>query len=202
MTHSPRHNRRLRRSVGCGLAGVGAILASALAALSCAPAIEEPAGRPPAIVLSEVVLRHYPLDGPPRIARADQVTFDRETAELHAYEITADIPPTAGLKRGMVHLEAASGRGDIHGQRAEAYGDLLVTTGAGDRGKTVGSVWDAGSGILAGDEPLQAKGPGYSIDGKSYHFHVNDQRLEIEGGIHAISRLAEAGIGAGPEEAP
>lgn len=181
-------NRRVLRTFG----GAGAVLASALALSACEPPIEAKSPPPPAIVLSDVTLRHYPKAGEPRMAHADSVTFDRESAELHAETITADVPPAAGIGRGGARFEAPSGKGDIHGQRAEAYGKLQVETGVGDRGETVGAIWDAVEDTLSGATPVKVRGPGYRLDGKAFRFRVGDQRLELDGGVQAASRISEA----------
>ena len=172
--------------------GAGAALAvSPLLALSaCRPPAEGAPPPPPAIVLSDVTLRHYPKDGPPRLAHATSVTFDRETSQLQAEEITAEVPPSPEVGRGGATLTAPSGAGDVHGQRAEAFGKLEVRTGAGDRGETDGAVWDAASDVLSGESPLRVRGPGYSIDGETFRFHLGDQRLELGGGVKAGTRAA------------
>jgi len=138
-------------------------------------------------------LRHYPKDGPPRVAHASSVTFDRETSQLQADEITAEMPPSPEVGRGGATLSAPSGAGDVHGQRAEAFGKLMVRTGAGDRGETEGAVWDAASDVLSGESPLHVRGPGYSIDGETFRFHMGDQRLELGGGVKAGTRPAPKG---------
>lgn len=175
------------------LGGAGAVLASALGASACKPAEEARAPRPPAIQLEEVTLRHYPMEGPPRVVRASDVTFNRESAEISAHAISARIPPTETLARGEIRLEAEEGRGDIHGNEAEAIGALKVETGAGDLGETVGSVWDSSTGLVQGDRPIRVRGPGYSVDGESYRFHVEDQQLSLERGVHVVSHAQAAG---------
>lgn len=137
-------------------------------------------------------MRHYPKIGPPRLAHAETVTFDRETAELQAEAISAEVPPTGEIGRGGARFAAPSGKGDIHGQRAEAFGRLVVETGAGDRGETVGAEWVAADDTLSGKSPVQVRGPGYRVDGESFRFRVGDQRLELEGGVHAVSRIADS----------
>lgn len=172
------------------LAASGLIFAWALIAGACVPEDEGRSPRPPAIQLSDVTLRHYAStnEEPPRIAHADKVIFNRETSEITAERITADVPPTLGLSRGGARLEVEAGAGDIHGERAEAFGPLTVTTGAGDRGQTIGSTWVAEDDLISGEHPLSVEGPGYSMEAKSYRFHVDEQRLQLEGGVHAISR--------------
>ncbi|HWV38919.1 MAG TPA: hypothetical protein VN033_10640 [Vulgatibacter sp.] len=135
-----------------------------------------------------MTLRHYPMEGTPRVAHAAEVTFDRETAELHAETITARVPPSPGVRRGGATLTAPSGAGDVHGKRAEAFGRIVVETGAGDRAETEGAVWDAEADLLTGEAPLQVSGPGYSIDGRSFRLHVGEQRLELGGGVEAHTR--------------
>lgn len=182
----------IRRVLGT-FAGAGAALASPLVLGACQPPGEPTSPPPPAIVLSNVTLRHYPKDGAPRIAHATAVTFDRETAELHAEEITAQVPPAPGVGRGGAKMSAPSGKGDVHGKRAEAFGTLVVETGAGDKAETVGAVWDAEADLLSGESPLRVRGPGYSIDGETFRFHVGDQRLELNGGVNAGTRVGPAG---------
>lgn len=135
-------------------------------------------------------MRHYPKDGPPRVAHAAAVTFDRETAQLQAEAITAQVPPSPGVGRGGARMTAPSGAGDVHGKRAEAFGKLVVETGAGDRAETVGAVWDADADLLSGESPLRVRGPGYSIDGETFRLHVGEQRLELGGGVEAGTRVA------------
>ncbi|AKU92236.1 hypothetical protein [Vulgatibacter incomptus] len=174
------------------LGAAGVILASALGAMACAPESEPTSTRPPAILLWDVTVRHYETEGAPRVVHADEVSFDRENAQVFARTITADVPATPTLRRGGVHFTAESGEGDIHGERAEAFGPIEVTTGAGDRGQTVGSVWDSETGTISGAKPVQVHGPGYTVDSRSYSFRLDDQQLELEGGVHAVSRLAES----------
>jgi len=179
----------IRRVFGA-FGGAGAALASTLALGACRPPAEPTSPPPPAIVLSDVTLRHYPKDGPPRVAHAAAVTFDRETAQLRAEAITAQVPPSPSVGRGGAKMTAPSGAGDIHGRRAEAFGEIVVETGAGDRAETVDVIWDAEADLLSGESPLRVRGPGYSIDGKTFRFHVGDERLELGGGVEAGTRVA------------
>jgi len=167
--------------------GLFAALALAPWACACAPPAERPAARPPAIQLTDVTLRHYSAGSEPRIVHAETVIYNRESAEIAAWTIAADVPPTEELGRGGVRLEAEEGKGDVHGQRAEAIGKLQVITGAGDRGETVGSVWDASTGFIEGSHPLAVRGPGYAVDANAYRFHVEDQTLQLDGGVHVVS---------------
>lgn len=155
-------------------------------------------GQAPAIVLSDVTLRHYTKDGVERIGRAREVVFSRDSGQLEARELSADVPPTDEMGRGGTHLEAARGEADIKGQTARLEGGVRVRTGEGDEGRTDALTWEQGNDIVLGDSPVRVVGPGYDLEADSFRFRVHDQKLELGGGVKFHSLLEADG---GPEKA-
>jgi LPS export ABC transporter protein LptC len=162
------------------LAGLGVLLASALSACGVeAP----PGGKPPAIVLSDVTLRHYAADGTVRRGHAAEVTYYRQQGRLEGEHITVDAPPTDDLKRGGVQLAAGQGAADLKGKGARLFGGVTVRTGAGDVGRTEEAVWNGATEIIEGDRPIQVEGPGYRVDADGFAFAVPSQKLELRGDV-------------------
>ncbi len=167
------------------LAGLGAILASfAASGLLAACGVEKPeGGKPPAIVLDEVTLRHYAADGTVRVGQADEVIYDRKGGRLDAHSLSVDTPPTPGMKRGGAHLEAARGSADLKGKGASLEGGLTLRTGVGDFGSTEAATWDGTTETFEGDEPLEVQGPGYRASADGFRFQVPGQRLDLKGNV-------------------
>lgn len=156
------------------------------------------AGRPPAIALSGMTLRHYPVEGSPRVARADAVTYDRNTGVVAGEEIDVDLPPGKEFRRGGARISVEKAQGDVQGRGAAAQGPIRVVTGMGDVGTTTGSTWDGEQDLLWGDEPVRVEGPGYALAGNSYRYHADEQRLALEGGVEFRSRPPASGPEAPP----
>lgn len=150
---------------------------------------EQAAGGPaPAIVLSSVTLRHYGKDGVERVGRAREVIFRRDSGQLEANDLSADIPPTEDVGRGGAHLEAGRGEADIKGQTARVEGGVTVITGEGDEGRTEAFTWEQANDVIVGDSPVVVFGPDYDMKADSFRFRVHDQKLELGGGVEFHSR--------------
>ncbi len=163
-------------------AGVGALLASAAATAACG--VEKPAGgKPPAIVLEDVTLRHYADDGTVRTGHAIEVTYFRKEGRLEGKSIVVDVPPTENLKRGGVRLTAAEGAGDLKGNDAKLFGGVTVRTGAGDYGTTEAADYDGATETIQGDTPIAVKGPGYTTDADGFSFAIPGQKLDLKGNV-------------------
>lgn len=164
------------------LAGLGAILASALAASACA--VERPAdGKPPAIVLDQVTLRHYAADGTVREGHASEVTYYRSRGRLEGTDIDVNAPPTADLKRGGVQLAAKEGEADLKGHGARLFDGVTVRTGEGDVGTTEEAFWNGTTSVISGEQPIDVKGPGYTTTADGFAFEVPRQKLELRGDV-------------------
>lgn len=157
-------------------------------------------GRSPAITLLGMTLRHYGEAGPPKVATAAQVTFDRDTGVIAAETVAVDLPPTEELTRGRIHIEAERGQGDIHGKGAVVEGAIEASTSAGDRATTVGSVWDGEGDLLLGDAPVRAEGPGYALSGDSYRYDAAAGTLALVGDVHFRSSGDPSTVESAPKE--
>lgn len=159
------------------------------------------AGRAPAITLQGMTLRHYAETGPPKVATAERVTFERDRGVVAAEAISVDLPPTEEFSRGAAHLQAERGQGDIHGKGAVVEGPVDATTTAGDRVATVGTVWEGERDVLLGQSPVRARGPGYTLEGDSYSYDASARTLALVGDVRFRS-TAEAALDSGDSKAP
>lgn len=170
------------------LAGAGLLLASGLVLGACEPR-QPPSGggRPPTIVLDEVVLHHYAADGTVRVGRADEVTYDRREGRLTGRSIDVEAPESPKLRRGGVRLRAGTGVGELNGRGASVSGGVVVETGFGDRGRTAAASWNEEAQTLEGNEPVHAAGPGYELAARGFRYVLPTQQLELRGGVRIHS---------------
>lgn len=156
-------------------------------------------GAPPAIALHGMTLRQYPQDKEVRVARAEVVTYERNTGVVAGRAIVVDLPPGQEFQRGGATISLEQAQGDIEGKGAAAQGPIRVETGAGDVGETVGSMWDGEQEMLWGDQPVAVRGPNYALTGGTYRYHADAQTLALQDGVEFRSRpQAEAGEAAPP----
>lgn len=156
-------------------------------------------GAPPAIALHGMTLRQYPPGKSARVVRAKEVTYQRGTGVVAGRSIVVDLPPGEEFRRGGARIAIDRAQGDTEGKGAVAEGPILVETGAGDVGETVGSIWDGEARTLAGEAPVEVRGPNYALTGGSYHYQADTQTLALRDGVEFRSRpVAEEGASAPP----
>ncbi len=165
-------------------AAAGALLA-ALGACE-APKAREPAPTP-AIVLQGVQLIHHRPDGTVSIARAEEVTYRRDSGDVAATRLDAQLPPSGRVGRGGVHVVADRGAGSLAKQVGTLEGGVVAETPAGDRVVTSEASYDGASGLVFAEAPVHAEGPGYAIAARTYALELETQRLTLGGGVDVRS---------------
>lgn len=144
-------------------------------------------GEPPAIVLSQVRLETYGPEGSTGVTTTRKVTYLRDTGALEGENVVLDLPPTRRVGRGGVVLETPRARGDLKKRIASATGGVTAVTGEGDAARTEEANYDGATGTVSADTSVHVEGRGYSLDAGRYVFHVEENRLELQGRVIARS---------------
>jgi lipopolysaccharide export system protein LptC len=168
-----------------------AVLALALAAAGCggaAPGGAQPV--PPELRLDEVRFRIYRGDVLRSYGESDEVSLQRDTAEVRARRLEATLP-RAGTP---VRITAPAGEGSLLARTFEATGGVVVARGD-DAARTDRATYvpeGARDGLVRGDGPVVVSGRGYRLTGTGFTLDPAAGTIVVRRGARLVTGLREA----------
>jgi hypothetical protein len=150
----------------------------------------------PELELTGVRFRVFRGDDLRASGEADRVTLRRDSTELSASGLSAELParaeagPSAGAP---VRIAAPEGRGVVRDRRFSASGGLTVARGD-DVARTASARFEPspGGGRVVGDEPVVVEGKGYRLSGPGFELDPRQGEITIRGGARLDAGLAGA----------
>jgi hypothetical protein len=161
-------------------------MVAAWGASACRPTharLEEP---PPEVVLHGVRAQHFKGGELTAIGRAARLTYARDSTHFVAYEARMrfrdrDAPTGAkGTVKGT-ELTAPEVRGILSSKQADGQGGVTLNATGGLVGHTERAHFDGVTMTAAGRLPVRLAGPGYTLDGRDFVFHLRDSMFEFGG---------------------
>jgi lipopolysaccharide export system protein LptC len=112
---------------------------------------------------------------------ARQVTLRRDTGQLAAVEVRAELP----ARDEPVLITAPTAHGLLSSQAYEAEGGVVVTHG-NDRAVTDRARWEpgpSGQGRVVGDDPVSVERGALTLDGTGFTFDPRTGDLQVGGPV-------------------
>lgn len=158
---------------------VSGVVALLLAAAGCGgargPDLQEV---PPGVAFEEMSFRAFRGNGPPVSGEASRASLRRDTTALEAEGLRVRLPGRPG--EADILLAAPAGRGNLREHWLEVRGGTVLTQGA-LRCETEGARYGA-DGLVRGEQPVQIRGPGFSLAGPGFLLDPRAGSVRIQGG--------------------
>lgn len=151
----------------------------------------------PALKLERVHFRVWRGDVLRVRGEAREVTLRRDSGELAAADLRAELPSELPSNAQPVVLTAPIAHGVISTQDYTAEGGVVVAHG-GERAMTERARWrpgPSGQGLVTGDAPVEVERQGVRLDGVGFTFDPRSGDLQIGGPVRT---QAAQGPGARP----
>ena len=139
----------------------------------------------PALKLERVHFRVWRGDALRVRGEADEVTLRRDTGELEASSVRAEMPSQGE----PVQVTAPRAHGLVSTQEYTAEGGVVVTHG-NERAVTERARWQplpGGQGIVRGDDPVEVERQGTRLSGTGFTLDARSGELQIGGPVKTLS---------------
>ncbi len=143
----------------------------------------------PALKLERVRFRVWRNDVLRVRGEAAEVTLRRDTGQLSATELRAEMPS----RDAPVLITAPRGHGLVSTQDYSAEGGVVVTHGD-ERATTERARWQpgpSGQGLVTGDAPVAVERQGARLDGVGFTFDPKTGELQIGGPVKTTASGAK-----------
>jgi len=124
---------------------------------------------------------------------AERLDYRREGGRLKASRGSAIIHPTPGTSLatyGTLRVLAREAEGEVPNARGTASGGVRLDTARGDSALTDRAVLE--NGVLKGNAPVAASGPGYRVDGNGFSARTDGTAIRLGSGVRGQLQMEPA----------